>query len=89
MRPSDQLPTITITTMAAAGGNGPLAPHMRPFVPRQCIDLIEDNSPSNRIGGDTPQDTVMATGMGTATAMAMAMAMAQQQQSNNNQLNAN
>jgi hypothetical protein len=32
--PSDQLPTATITTMAAAGGNDPLAPHMRPFVRR-------------------------------------------------------
>ena len=47
--PRDQLPTTTITTMAAAGGNGPLAPHMRPFVPCQCIRLVEDNPPSKRM----------------------------------------
>ena len=49
MRPSDQLSTTTITTMAAAGGNGPLAPHMRPFVPRRCVKLIEDNPPSKQM----------------------------------------
>jgi hypothetical protein len=35
--------------MAAAGRNGPLAPHMRPFVPRQCVRLLEDNPPSKRM----------------------------------------
>ena len=35
--------------MAAAGGNGPLVPHMRPFVPRQCFEFIEDNPPSKRM----------------------------------------
>jgi hypothetical protein len=35
---------ITIaTTMAAAGGNGPLAPHMRPCPPRQCFEWMGDN----------------------------------------------
>ncbi len=28
----------TATTMATAGGNGPLAPHMRPCAPRQCFE---------------------------------------------------
>ena len=32
--------------MAADGGNGPLAPHMRPFVLHQCVRLVEDNPPS-------------------------------------------
>ena len=47
--PSDQLPTTTTTTMAAAGGNGRLVPHMRLFVPRRCIELIEDDPPSKRM----------------------------------------
>ena len=29
--------------MAAAGGNCPLAPHMRPFVPCRCVRLIEED----------------------------------------------
>ncbi len=33
----------TATTMAAAGGNGPLAPHMRLCVPRQCFKWMNDN----------------------------------------------
>ncbi len=33
----------TATTMAATGGNGPLAPHMRPCAPRQCIEWMGDN----------------------------------------------
>jgi hypothetical protein len=33
----------TATTMAAAGGNGPLAPHMRPCAPRRCFELLDDN----------------------------------------------
>ncbi len=36
----------TATTMAAAGGNGPLAPHMRPCAPRQRFEWMGDNSPS-------------------------------------------
>ncbi len=28
----------TATTMAAAGGNGPLAPHMRPCAPRRRFE---------------------------------------------------
>ena len=35
--------------MAAAGGNGPLAPHMRPFVPRHCVGLIEEDPSSKPI----------------------------------------
>ncbi len=27
----------TATTMAAGGGNGPLAPHMRPYAPPRCF----------------------------------------------------
>ncbi len=37
------------TTMAATGGNGPLAPHMRPCAPRQCFEWMGDNPPSLRI----------------------------------------
>ncbi len=33
----------TATTMAAAGGNGPLASHVRPCTPRRCFKLIDDN----------------------------------------------
>ncbi len=36
----------TATTMAAAGANGPLAPHMRPCAPRQCFEWMSDNPPS-------------------------------------------
>ncbi len=36
----------TATTMAAAGGNGPLAPHMRPCAPRQCVEWMGNNPPS-------------------------------------------
>jgi hypothetical protein len=39
----------TATTMAAAGGNGPLVPHMRPGAPRQCIKWMGDNPPSLRM----------------------------------------
>ncbi len=35
----------TATTMAATGGNGPLAPHMRPCAPRQHIKWMGDNPP--------------------------------------------
>jgi hypothetical protein len=35
--------------MAAAGGNGPLAPHMRPGAPRRCVEWMDDNSPSLRM----------------------------------------
>ncbi len=33
----------TATTMAAAGGNGPLAPHMRPRAPRQHVKGMGNN----------------------------------------------
>ncbi len=33
----------TATTMAAAGGNGPVAPHMRPCAPRRCVEWMGDN----------------------------------------------
>jgi hypothetical protein len=36
----------TATTMAAAGGNGPLAPHMRPCTRRRCIEWMGNNPPS-------------------------------------------
>jgi hypothetical protein len=39
----------TATTMAAAGGNGPLAPHMRPGAPCRCIKWMGDNPPSLRM----------------------------------------
>ena len=39
----------TATTMAAAGGNGPLAPHMRPCAPRRCVEWMGDNPPSKQI----------------------------------------
>ncbi len=39
----------TATTMATAGGNGPLAPHMSPCALRQCVKLIGDNLPSKQI----------------------------------------
>ena len=39
----NQQPSTNITTMAAAGGNCPLAPHMRPFVPCHCVRLIEED----------------------------------------------
>ncbi len=45
----NQRPSTNITTMAAAGGNCPLAPHMRPFVPCRCVGLIEEDSPSKPI----------------------------------------
>jgi hypothetical protein len=46
----------TATTMAAAGGNGPLAPHMRPGAPRRRVKWMGDNPPSLRmyvLGGST------------------------------------
>ncbi len=36
----------TATTMAAAGKNGPLAPHTKLYTPRQCIKWMGDNPPS-------------------------------------------
>jgi hypothetical protein len=39
----------TATTMAAAGRNGPLAPHMRPCAPRRCIKWMGNNPPSLRM----------------------------------------
>jgi hypothetical protein len=37
----------TATTMAAAGGNGPLAPqHMRPCTPHQRLEWMGNNPPS-------------------------------------------
>jgi hypothetical protein len=39
----------TATTMAAACGNGPLAPHMRPGAPRQRVEWMGDNPPSLRM----------------------------------------
>ncbi len=39
----------TATTMAAAGGNGPLAPHKRHGAPRQCVEWMGDNPPSLRM----------------------------------------
>jgi hypothetical protein len=39
----------TATTMAAAGGNGPLAPHMRPGALRQCVEWMGDNPLSLRM----------------------------------------
>ena len=39
----------TATTMAAAGRNGPLAPHMRPCAPRRCVQWMADNPPSLRM----------------------------------------
>jgi hypothetical protein len=36
----------TATTIAAAGGNSLLAPHMRPCTPRRCFEWMGDNSPS-------------------------------------------
>ncbi len=44
----------TATTMAAASRNGPLAPHMRPCAPRQCVEWMGDNPSSlqmNSLGG--------------------------------------
>ena len=45
----NQRPRTNITTMAAAGGNCPLVPHMRPFVPCRCIGLIEEDPQSKPI----------------------------------------
>ena len=39
----------TATTMAATGGNGPLAPHMRPCALCQCFEWMDDNPPSLRM----------------------------------------
>jgi hypothetical protein len=36
----------TATTMAATGGSGPLAPHMRPCAPHQCFKWMGNNPPS-------------------------------------------
>ncbi len=40
---------ITATTMAAANGNGPLAPHMRPGAPRRHVKWMGNNPPSLRM----------------------------------------
>ncbi len=37
------------TTMAAAGGNGPLVPHMRPCAPRRRFEWMGNNPPSLRM----------------------------------------
>ncbi len=39
----------TATTMAAAGKNGSLAPHIRPWAPRRRIKWMGDNPPSLRM----------------------------------------
>ncbi len=39
----------TATTMATAGRNGPLAPHMRPCAPRQHVEWMGANPPSFRM----------------------------------------
>ncbi len=39
----------TATTMAAASGNGPLVPHMRPGAPCQHVEWMGDNPPSLRM----------------------------------------
>jgi hypothetical protein len=39
----------TATTMAAAGGNGPLAPHMRPGALLRCVEWMGNNPPSLRM----------------------------------------
>jgi hypothetical protein len=39
----------TATTMAAAGGNGPAVPHMRPGAPRQRNEWMGDSPPSLRM----------------------------------------
>ncbi len=39
----------TATTMAAAGGNGPLVPHMRPGAPRRRVEWMDNNPPSLRM----------------------------------------
>ncbi len=36
-------------TMAAAGGNGPLAPHMRPCTMWRCLEWMGNNPPSLRM----------------------------------------
>ncbi len=81
MCPSDQLPTTTITTMAAACRNGPLVLHMRPFVSHRCVRLVEDNPASKRMHfyrdwGGIPQDMAMAAATGTTTATATVTATA-------------
>ncbi len=42
-------PTQPQPTIATAGGNGPLAPHMRPCAPCRCVEWMGDNPPSKRI----------------------------------------
>jgi hypothetical protein len=39
----------TTTTMVAAGGNGPLAPHMRPCAPRRRVEWMGNNPPGLRM----------------------------------------
>jgi len=45
----NQLPRTNITTLVAAGGNCPLAPHMRLFVLCRCAGLIEEAPPEQTI----------------------------------------
>ena len=39
----------TATIMAAAGGDGPLAPHMRPGAPHRHVEWMGNNPPSLRM----------------------------------------
>jgi hypothetical protein len=39
----------TATTMAAAGGNAPLVPHMRSYAQRRRVEWMGDNPPSLRM----------------------------------------
>jgi hypothetical protein len=39
----------TATTMAAAGRNGPQAPHTKPCAPCRCLEWMGDNPPSFRM----------------------------------------
>jgi hypothetical protein len=39
----------TTTTMATAGGTGPLAPHIRPYAPRRRVEWMGNNPPSLRM----------------------------------------
>jgi hypothetical protein len=45
-----QLTSITtVTTMATAGRNAPLATHTRPCAPHQCVKWMGNNLPSKRV----------------------------------------
>jgi hypothetical protein len=47
--PTCRRKTTNTTTMDAAAGNGPLAPHMLSKIPVHCVGLIGDDAPSKRI----------------------------------------